>query len=84
MRRFVLERKEDVTGISGTGIVAEGCLFDNGKVSLSWLTEVTSVCVYDSLADVEAIHGHQGSTVIVFVDIQECDLQWTIRQSTSS
>lgn len=68
MRRFVLNRKEDKTGISGTGIVAEGVAFTRGKVVLSWLTQVSSIVIYDSMEHVEAIHGHGGATVIEYLD----------------
>lgn len=68
MRRFYLQRNEDETGISGTGRVAEGVVFTNGWVALTWLTQYTSVVFYPSLMDVQQIHGHQGKTLIVFED----------------
>ncbi len=68
MRRFHLERDTDVTGISGTGRVAEGVVFSNGKVAMAWLTEVASVGVYDRIDDIERIHGHGGMTRIVWED----------------
>jgi hypothetical protein len=68
MRRFVLDREVDATGVSGTGIVAEGVEFSNGKCAVSWLTAVTSVAIYDTIAEVWAIHGHDGHTEIVFED----------------
>jgi hypothetical protein len=68
MRRFHLQRDVDATGISGTGRVAEGVVFSNGWCALTWLTAHTSVVFYQSIADVEAIHGHQGSTKIVYQD----------------
>lgn len=67
-RRFYLRRLTDVSGISGTGIVAEGIEYSNGKCTLAWATEYQSVAVYDSLADLEAIHGHGGATVVEFID----------------
>lgn len=33
-RTFVLVRYEDVTGVTGTGDIAEGAQFDNGAVVL--------------------------------------------------
>ena len=66
--RFYLRRDADITGISGTGIVAEGVQFSNGWVALTWLTEHTSVVFYPSIADVYHIHGHDGSTAVVWVD----------------
>lgn len=62
---FHLERDEDESGVSGTGVVAEGIVFSNGKVVMSWLTEHTSIAVYENMAHLEAIHGHGGKTRIV-------------------
>ena len=62
---FYLKRAEDESGISGTGRVAQGFVFDNGKVAVTWLSEHPSVTVYDSLGEVTAIHGHGGKTEIV-------------------
>jgi hypothetical protein len=59
---------EDVSGTSGTGVVAEGAIFTNTKVILSWLTIHKSMAIYDSLAEMEAIHGHDGRTKIVWDD----------------
>jgi len=67
MITFKLVRDVDVTGISGTGVVAEGVQFSNGKVAIQWVVgEHQSTVIWDSLASVEAIHGHGGATRIVF------------------
>ena len=42
MRRFYMQRNKDVSGLSGTGIVAEGVVFTNGFVALTWLTPLQS------------------------------------------
>ena len=68
MRRFHLVRDQDVSGISGTGVVAEGVAFSTGWVALTWLTKVSSLCFYPAITDVEAIHGHGGATRIVWLD----------------
>jgi hypothetical protein len=68
MKPFYLVRSEDVSGISGTGVVAEGCVFTNGKVVLAWVTEYHSITVFDSLEEVILIHGHDGRTRVVWVD----------------
>jgi hypothetical protein len=68
MRRFQLVREVDVTGVSGTGVVAEGVVFSTGWVAPTWLTAVNSLVFYPEMANVEHIHGHQGSTRIVWVD----------------
>ena len=65
MKMFYLKRAEDESGVSGTGRVAQGFVFDNGKVAVTWLSEHPSVTVYDSLGEVTAIHGHGGKTEIV-------------------
>lgn len=66
MRKFHFLRLEDASGVSGCGVVAEGVVFSNGKVALEWLSTHSSTNLYDSLADVEYIHGHEGKTKIVF------------------
>ena len=68
MRAFVLVRDVDVTGISGTGVVAEGIEFTGGVVALRWLSEFpTSVVFHDrGMESVEAVHGHGGQTRVVW------------------
>ena len=67
-RRFVLNRSKDATGTSGTGIVAEGICFSNGKVALHWLSHLGAVNVYDSMDVTEKLHGHNGNTKIEWID----------------
>lgn len=66
MRIFVLVRDEDETGVSGTGTVAEGVQFSDGRIAMRWLTETTSTAIYDSLLDLIKIHGHNGKTRVVW------------------
>lgn len=63
-RPFLLVRDIDETGISGTGVVARGCQFADGVCVLTWLTQHTSTAIYASIAEVRAIHGHDGKTRI--------------------
>ena len=65
MKIFYLKRVEDESGVSGTGRVAQGFIFDNGKVAVTWLSEHPSVTIYDSIGEVRAIHGHGGKTEVV-------------------
>ena len=65
-RLFVLVREEDVSGTSGTGIVAEGVEFSDGSCVLHWLSQYKSHELVDSLRVVELIHGHEGRTKVVF------------------
>lgn len=67
VRCFQLVRDEDVSGVSGTGVVAEGVCFDSGKVVLSWISEYQSVSVYDSVDDLQAVHGHEGRSRVVWL-----------------
>jgi hypothetical protein len=67
-RRFMLNREQDLTGVSGVGIVAQGVQFNNGWVALTWLTETTSVVFYPDIESVEKVHGHGGATRIVWLD----------------
>lgn len=68
MRRLHLERDEDVSGISGVGVVAYGVEFPDGSIVLRWDTKVRSTVHYDNVADLEIITGHGGRTRIVFDD----------------
>lgn len=71
--RFRLVRMADLTGISGTGVVAEGVEFSDGTVVLRWLGDwPTSVVFHDrGMESVRHIHGHNGSTVIDWLDPPE-------------
>ena len=71
MRTFHLERKEDATGVSGTGRVAEGVEFSNGWCAMTWLAPHTSVAFYPNLDTLIAIHGHGGATEVV-LDSDKC------------
>lgn len=68
MRRFQLVRHHDVSGVSGTGVVAEGVQFKSGAVALCFLGDLHAVEVLENISTVEAIHGHQGATSIDWLD----------------
>lgn len=68
MRLFQLLRHEDESGVSGTGVVAEGVQFSDKKCALSWLTSKSSKGFYDCIEHIVDIHGHGGKTVIVWLD----------------
>ena len=68
MKQFHLWREEDISGISGTGRVAEGVVFPNGRCVMAWSTEPTSIAIYESLADLISIHSHGGSTKVIMED----------------
>lgn len=58
MRRFVMHRPHDASGVSGTGLVLEGVLFSTGVVVIHWLTPPPrgSISVFDSLEQFLGIH----------------------------
>jgi hypothetical protein len=68
MRRFELVRVEDVSGISGTGVVAEGVQFSNGRVALTWNSKYLSVEITENMLVFEALHGHGGKSLVRWVD----------------
>ena len=66
---FHLQRDEDFTGVSGTGKVAEGCVFSDGRVALRWVVgDFHTTVEHDSIDSVAAIHSHDGRTKIVWHD----------------
>lgn len=69
MKCFYLYRKDDESGVSGCGYVAEGVCFDNGKIAMAWRTKKTSVTIYDDMETLITIHGHNGKTLVVWDDI---------------
>lgn len=68
-RTFTLQRDVDVTGVSGTGVVADGVEFDDDTVVIHWRGDTASTVVWsppNAMAKVEKIHGHGGATRIVW------------------
>ena len=69
IKPFYLQRNVDASGISGTGIVAVGVIMPSGTCILEWQTFHSSIAHYKNIADVEAIHGHEGSTVVIMGEV---------------
>lgn len=67
-RRFELHRSADSTGVSGTGVVADGVQWPDGSVVLRWRSRHASTVVLSSIEDAERVHGHSGSTRTVWSD----------------
>lgn len=65
MKTFYLLRSEDVHNNSGTGVVAEGIVFDNKMVALTWLTPHPTVTVFHDVMTVKLLHGHGGKTELI-------------------
>ncbi|MGI8793261.1 MAG: hypothetical protein ACR2H3_08800 [Acidimicrobiales bacterium] len=73
MRRFVMNRSNDASGVSGTGLVLEGVQFSTGVVVIHWLTPPPrgSISVFDHLDQFLQIHVEphpDNRTEIVFED----------------
>lgn len=75
MRTFTLLRHHDVSGVSGTGTVAQGVQFDDLHVAVRWLGETPSTAAWDSIEAVEKAHGHRGQTVVVWAEESRTALQ---------
>lgn len=67
-RRFVLDRTEDVSGNSGTGVVAEGVRFSNGQAVVHFISQLESITVYANMTVVNMLHGHDGRTKVRWLD----------------
>lgn len=63
--KFHLERSEDISGVSGVGIVAYGCVMPSGKVIMEWISEFPTIEILDNVGKLYHIHGHGGKTRIV-------------------
>ena len=66
-QRFILLRVGDESGVSGRGVVADGCLFPNGRVALTWRKEPFTMSWHLSVAEIE-IHSHGGQTRLYWID----------------
>lgn len=67
IKEFYLQRDVDVSGTSGVGKVAIGVRLPSGKCVLEWCSAIRSVAIYESITDLEFIHGHAGATKIIWV-----------------
>lgn len=65
MKKFYLLRHIDVNGNSGTGVVAEGVIFDNGLAAMTWLSEEPTVTTFVFPKSVKKLHGHNGATEVI-------------------
>jgi hypothetical protein len=79
MRRFELVRNEDESGVSGTGVVAEGVQFESGACVFEWFNEknpnvnttqngLTVKPGPDGVKDLLEVHGHDGRTELRWID----------------
>lgn len=66
-QRFYLYRHQDMSGISGTGVVADGIKWPDGTVTLRWRGPRPSTVNWNSVEDAEAVHGHGSATAFVWI-----------------
>jgi hypothetical protein len=69
-RLFRLIRHEDVSLVSGIGVVAHGVQFPDGACALRWINPGVppSTAVWDSIEAIELVHGHGGKTEVEWID----------------
>ena len=56
MRIFKVIRKQDESGISGTGHVIDGVVFDDGTTVIKWRSEFSSIAIYRSYLEFKHLH----------------------------
>lgn len=67
-RRFILRRLEDVHDFTGPGLVCWGVEWPDGTAAYRWNSDLATTVIAGSVADVVAIHGHDGKTVLEWTD----------------
>lgn len=75
MKTFKVHRTKDVSGVSGTGIVAEGVVFPSGKCVIEWYGPHASIDINNSVGDWIFVHGHNGSTVLEYCDTNVTEIK---------
>lgn len=72
MRKFYLLRHEDIHGKSGTGVIAEGVIFDNGMGALTWLSDEPTVTTFvRGIRGVKRLHSHEGKTEAIIEGVKK-------------
>lgn len=65
---FILRRHEDVSGVSGTGVICSGVEFEDGDVAVHWPGATPSTVIWKDIRHVDQVHGHDGKTVVEFLE----------------
>lgn len=74
IKKFMMIRQYDVTGISGSGHVLDGVQFNNGKVVIAWnkgIANASSIVVWDCFDDFYRVHiarHPENETIIIWED----------------
>jgi hypothetical protein len=69
-RTFLLDRHTDHSGRSGAGVVAIGVSFPDGVTVARWrghYSGINQLMIFDHPGDLLAVHGHAGSTEMVWL-----------------
>lgn len=66
-KRFNLVR-DDHDSHNEPGVVAEGVVFESGKVVINWCSKPSTIATYDSIADLMVIQKKNGITRIQWMD----------------
>jgi hypothetical protein len=72
IKTFYLLRHTDVNGLSGTGVVAVGVVYPNGRAHMQWVSYKASFEMHDNIDMLMDIHGHSGATELIWGD-PPCD-----------
>jgi hypothetical protein len=73
---FILRRYEDVSDVSGTGVVCSGVEFEDGEVAVHWPGQTPSTVIWRDIRHVEEVHGHGGKSVIEYQDPHRLLAAW--------
>ena len=78
IRTFTLCRQSDETGVSGEGVVIEGCVFATGHCIVHWLTPAPrgALAIFDTFDDFIKIHVKPhptNNTIITLFDSNSLD-----------
>ena len=86
-KRFILFRRHDATGVSGTGVVASGVVWPDGHAAMRWKADdpgsASSTSVWSSVTDMLRVHGHGGLSEIVYLDEDEAEPVGRARAATA-
>lgn len=56
MKVFRMIRQKDISGVSGTGHVLDGVVFDDGTTVVRWRSGQASIGIFKSYEDFRKIH----------------------------
>ena len=74
MRVFTIIRQADESGVSGTGRVLDGIVFDDGTTVVRWRTATASTAIYKTYEDFYYIHIESHPDNLTIIEEQEVEL----------